>query len=404
MSKRKLQMFHQIDPIKRKIINTFNSNYEIKEKLGADIITKGTLSNIRACLKQERKTAIKSAWILESDLKQTNLDNFCKSIRTSKNTVNEIERYAINYVPSRSTVEVGDATENYVSDVLVYEGYIVDDVGHTGDKSDFAVHVPIDDQIIKKCLQIKTLIVKSSATDAYFVNMDHKYDDDMLIVMVNKERTRFALDFYKNLKSVSKVSFHFATNRTKYSHIMYKSQPEFMEKLKSLLPLSCDYEKILSATAKKEDDMMNRLQLYCEKKGMSFTRNKTNGNPTDGYINNIRFQGKFVSFPIEDNKITYNISLHKNGGRFNGKHVNIPYSVNDPFEYLIVEVAGTKSEPKKYEGKFCIIPKQVLIDQGVLTTSASIGKFSIHIAPFDYHKDHWSKRFWDADIVPIVDS
>jgi len=71
------------------------------------------------------------------------------------------------------------------------------------------------------------------------------------------------------------------------------------------------------------------------------------------------------------------------------------YCANDPFEYLVSEVGGTKEEPTKYHGQFCFIPKTTLIEWNVLRTSTHKGKNSICICPPDYHDDkHWSKKFW----------
>lgn len=75
-----------------------------------------------------------------------------------------------------------------------------------------------------------------------------------------------------------------------------------------------------------------------------------------------------------------------------GKQSKRPYHVND-FDLLVVEIRDVDN-PEKYNGPFCIIPKEVLELRGFLENETQKGKLSLAIYPPDYHKFHWTLEFW----------
>jgi len=182
--------------------------------------------------------------------------------------------------------------------------------------------------------------------------------------MINKERTRFALQFAGKIKTKSLCLSFLGLQKTMYDDIMYKNEEIFIEKLIELIPQSIDYILDLTGDQKKEWDMFNRIENICKKFNYIYERNNTNSNSIDFYINRISYQGKYCSLNRKTGK-TYCIHLQKGTRNFIK-----PYNISDQFEYVIIEVGGIKSENEldeiKYHGYFCIIPKITLIKQGIL--------------------------------------
>lgn len=81
-----------------------------------------------------------------------------------------------------------------------------------------------------------------------------------------------------------------------------------------------------------------------------------------------------------------------------GSKLSQPYSVDDKFEYVVVEIGGMRSnlnsEIDMYLGNFCFIPKAELIKQGILSSPICKGKESMYICSPDYSGSHWSKQYW----------
>lgn len=48
----------------------------------------------------------------------------------------------------------------------------------------------------------------------------------------------------------------------------------------------------------------------------------------------------------------------------------------------------------RFLGNFCFIPKNILIERGILNSTNNIGKKTMSICSPDYSKDHWSKQYW----------
>jgi hypothetical protein len=97
-------------------------------------------------------------------------------------------------------------------------------------------------------LQVKTLY--TDPRDDVYSLVYKKYPDKMLMVMVNNERTRFALEFAGNIKG--KLSLCYKAKKSKYSHIMYTDIEKFKSKLKELIVLSCTKMTFASKSNEKE--------------------------------------------------------------------------------------------------------------------------------------------------------
>jgi hypothetical protein len=171
---------------------------------------------------------------------------------------------------------------------------------------------------------------------------------------------------------------------------MYDNLEIFKSKLTEYIPLSAT-ENSLYKTMKKEHESLQRLLRECEKRGLDFRRNITNGNATDGYINDFKIQGKYRS------KWDYTrptIQIKKFGGTFNGKKLKSAYEEKD-FQYLVIEIGGPVDDPEKYHGYFCIIPMEILLERGAIRTETCDGKLDLNIQPPDYPHNHWTKPYWN---------
>ena len=220
----------------------------------------------------------------------------------------------------------------------------------------------------------------------------------MLIVMVNKEKTLFALEFAGNIK-VKRLSLVYDYKKSKYKNIMFKNIKTFTTKLVELIPQSCNTDSSSSVSIDKEKLSLLRLKKFCIDNNLKFERNNTNGTTVDCFINNLKVQAKFVNTNSKDSA-TYNVTSNKSCGRLNGKKIKRNYEEND-FDMMIIEVGGVNNEQNKYINNFCFIPKDDLIVQNILKTTTCKGKKSFFICPPDYEKEHWSKKNWN-NIHPFI--
>jgi hypothetical protein len=327
--------------------------------------------------------------ILNTQRKEKRLQN---PVEKKVPTKEEKAEHIKNYIQKIDNTIIGDETENYITKLLTDTGlfFNVDTIGHSGDHSD--VIVTLNDGIIKS-LQVKTLIA-TNRDDVYCVGFSQKYDKDMLVVMVNKARDRFALQFAGNIK-VTNLNLSYSAKKSKYKDIMYTDKNIFLNKLIELIPQSVSYDGFSAdPTTTKEHKSLLRLESWCPDHNLKYRGKTNNGTSVDCYINEIPIQAKYRSF----NKIgsnNYQISTVRCKGTLNNKSIKGPYSIDDPFEYIVAEIGGTKDNPTKYIGYFCFIPKWALIKQGILATATSPGKRSMYICPPDYHDPtHWSYNFW----------
>ena len=332
--------------------------------------------------------------------------------------IKELEKDHIkNYVQTINTTQKGDALEIYITKILT-ESNLYDDVirtGNTGDKIDIVITLKSG---IKKGIQCKGMVNANSkgintkgSKIPNTCNVDNSklYEPDTLFVMANDDRTQFALEFYKNIKT-TKLYLPFNNPTSKYKDIMYYNFETFFCKLIELIPKSVNYTGFFSAeSTTKEYKSLLRFADFCKNKNLYLDRYLTSSNVIDCIINEtIKIQAKYCSLPGSHDKNnikkgnTYSISLVKGAGTFNGKYLKQPYSIDDDFDYLLVEVGGTIEEPEKYYGYFCFIPKQVLASLGYLKTNGTEGKKSAKVCPPNYPKDHWSKKYWVGPNDPLI--
>jgi len=366
-----------------------NGTLKKNNKLGIDINTITYASNKKVYWKCS-KNIHESYKTTPNHKTKKNGGTGCLGCFNDSRRVHNEEKLEILRNSNRNIINtsfIGDDTEIFVEKLLKESKKFknVERIGQIGGSGDIVI-TDFNEKI--SYIQIKTLTHTNN--DNYVTRGINKYQKDMLIVMINKERTRFALEFSGNIK-VGYLTLSFGSKKSKYDNIMYKNINEFFIKMVDLIPLSSSINQI-NENIKKEKNMLNRLKKYCEENNKKFLRNDTNGDTIDGYINNKKIQAKFTS--TNSSKSTFRVKFAKNAGLLNGKYINKSYEEGD-FDYLIVEVGGTKEEKNKYEGNFCIIPSNILLEQKAFKNNDCKGKLAIYICLPDSKKDHWSKTFWN---------
>jgi len=304
--------------------------------------------------------------------------------------IDDVNKKIYNYKPVINTTLIGDESEIYILNLLLNKNIYKDvkRLGNMGSNADISI-THFDDTI--NYIQIKTITKILNNKDSYYYTNDHKYPDNMLIVMLNKSKDRFALEFHSNIK-VKRLSLSYDYKKSKYKDIMFTDLNIFFKKLIELIPMSTRINNIYSCISK-EIASLYRFEKFCKTNNIDYKRNITNGNTIDGTINNFNFQEKFISKNYK-NRLTYMITSSKSAGRLNNKNIKRPYSEND-FDYIIIEIGGTISSPNKYLNNFCIIPKNILIEQNILQTDTCKGKKKFYICAPDCKKPHWSKNLWN---------
>jgi hypothetical protein len=218
----------------------------------------------------------------------------------------------------------------------------------------------------------------------------------MVIAMVSSDRKFFAVEIYEKIK-VKKLTLNFNSKISKYKNIMFTDINLFIKKLLELIKNSSDYELLLSPSNKNEYEMIGRLEKFCVKNNLSFLKNNTNSNSIDCYINNRPIQCKYCC--LNNSPKTFSVSVAKCNGFLFGKVLKAPYNIDEPFDFIIVEVGGIRSNNISdkiiYQSNFCIIPKSELISQKILKSEKNKGKKTMSICAPDYDKYHWSKQYWN---------
>lgn len=285
----------------------------------------------------------------------------------------------------------GDATENFVAEMMQTYSNIedVEIIGNLGGMFDITYKCKNDD--IVRAIQVKTL--SKTGNDSWSVSIPRQYFEDTLMVFVNEERTRFGLIFYKDL-DVTYLTLGFKNKKKgKYRFNKFDDLETFKRALYRRLNYSSifNFSESVSSSILKEYYSMQRLQEKCIENSLIFKRNITNGNSVDCFINNSPAQCKYSSLCGTS---FCRFTLAKSNGSLGMQ----PYHKDDPIDYFIFETGDSSTNEKKYSGSFCIIPKDVLVENGYLKDDNNNGKTSISVCTPDYKLDHWSKQYWNKFI------
>jgi hypothetical protein len=291
-----------------------------------------------------------------------------------------------NFIPTKHTTATGDASEQFLAVPirLLPDVQDVQIVGPTSDETDLVVSLKLGIQV---SIQVKTMTLRRDGT--YSFSMNKRYPDQMLIVAVDKERLHYFVSF---AKETSNTTMQLSFDRpSKYDNMKFSNLETCMTRIADMLPHTLQYQQKVSSECAKELQMLDRVDVECQHQKLGpFQRNTTNGTPIDGFIKTFSIQAKFVSFPVSNSR--FEIRLCKYGGMLDGRRVLRPYAEDD-FEFLIIEVGGTRDEPTRFHGHFCVIPKAVLIERGVLKTDTQPGKEVISIR--GPGEEYWAKEYWN---------
>jgi hypothetical protein len=283
-----------------------------------------------------------------------------------------------------NSTKIGDDLEEYIIEKMIESLYFkdVERIGQFGGNCD--ISAKIQNNTTTYFIQVKSLVLKFGKIESYNLNCDYNYARNLLIVAANKERTRFAIGFFKDLGGVKGCCFTFGNQKSRVAGLMHYNINDVMQKLSLLLPQSVT-ENVLTEAQQKEFESFNRLKIFMNLNGLKITRNTTHASVIDCFIEGTRVQCKYGSLK-KNSKVTapFSIGIVKSAG--GGKEQ--PYSSSDPIDMMIVEL-GT------FHGNFCIIPNLQMIKMGYFQTNSQPGKVSMTICPPDYTKEHWSKPYWN---------
>lgn len=287
--------------------------------------------------------------------------------------------------------ENGISTETFVESLLKKDDRIhhIETYAQYNAFVDLVVYTKADS--IGKQVQIKTI---TKANDRYFVTLDKKYKDNMLIVACSNDRDLFAVCFWKEIKHVKRLSLT-KSEKSMYKHMIFDDSKTFVDKIVSLLPCALQFENIRDELAKPmllEYDMTQRLAAKCAELGYVFTKQRNNDNPIDVYINGKTIQLKYSTY-IPKGHITFSVTIEKCLCRYNNKNVKQPYSIDDGIDFFVIELNDNQN---KYQGMFCVIPIEILIEMGYIKSDNQNGKRNLYICPpIGYNKKHWSMQYWN---------
>lgn len=260
----------------------------------------------------------------------------------------------------------------------------VEILGFTGNKYD--ISVKYKDENYFRGIQIKSFKIKSD--NGYDVKLG-KYENDTLIVASNHEHKIFIMFLYEIANNKNSITFTYGNGNT-YNKYIYDNMNKFKEELFINVKKSTilkNHTDSLTKEQKQEYESLERFNNVCNKYGLKYMKNNTNGNEIDCYINNYKIQHK-SSTQLKNKLIRFNMftgSTRRNSDR--------PYSENVDVNFFIFECVL-----KKYQNIFYIIPKEVLIKQKILKTSENKGQTYI-LLPLNDYTSHTSATHWGLQYI-----
>lgn len=312
--------------------------------------------------------------------------SICYYKSTRKYTDEEKELCLTKRINIKSTTKIGDVNEKYVFDLLFKckEVENISLIGHMGGYADIIIKLKND---VNRLLQVKT--ITHITNNKFFMTNNSIYPDNLLIVMVDTDKSHFAVEFYKNIK-VKRLCLSFYYKDSKYKDIMTTNETDFCNKILKMSRNSTIFTSIedqLTKDQRKEFFMIKRLQNYCKNHNLNYIQNETNSDVIDCYINHYPIQLKYATLN-QKNRKTIQITVRKSSGNIGKKRLHVPYHLNDNFDYLIIEL-------ENFHNQFCIIPKIKLVEMKCISSDNQIGTGICYVAPPNYDKFHWTIEFWN---------
>jgi hypothetical protein len=383
---------------RQKIINEIYKKEEEKnkEKLKSSMIL---INNIEIYVIHDKKRRKNNYGILKPACEFKDCCNFAISqnsykychLHTNGLDPNSSEKQAIVQakraemkIRYKDNTKIGDDTEKWLYYMMHIFSQIhsIKRIGQNCSKLD--IIYKFGNEAKYRGIQVKTLIKCERDGSYRFSNLEN-YDQDTLIIGINKERTRYVLLFFKDVLE-NKPRFGFKAKDSKYSQYMYIESLKFLTDLEKLLSKSTIYDEnaSLSETCKKELQSMKRLEKKCQESNLTFKLNETHASPIDCYINYYNIQCKATTVKVSN--CSYKIFLQKNGGKINGKQQNKAYSDKDKIDFFVLEILD-------YPNQFYIIPIKELVQRGYIKTDQQEGKLKFNLSIPDIDKEHWTKKY-----------
>ena len=281
---------------------------------------------------------------------------------------------------------VGDDTERWFLEFLHEYPQIsnVELVSMTNSKYDIIFQLIGEEK--HRAIQCKTLCLNGSAYSMTLSKQHEHYPDDLLIVGANTERSVFCAVPYGVVKHMKGPSFAPIGIRSEYTFADKKEfKARFQQDIKSTTSFRLeDFHLSLSPACAVEYQSLQRLEKICGERKLQFQTRKNNWTRVDFKIERFTIQCK-ASHAKTDNFFHFTIEKWQKSTQ-----CKVPYHADDPIDFFIFNMI-TVDDPNR----FYIIPKNILVRRGYLTSSASVGKAAINLPMKDYEPDHWSKEFLD---------
>lgn len=280
------------------------------------------------------------------------------------------------------TTSIGDESELFILNIIKEFEEIKSSskIGQTGDKCD--IKYQFHNEEFERGLQVKTLCQKKDNENIFTSSGCDGYEENTLLVFVNKERNKFALLYSQDCPKG--FAFIFMPNsKSKYKNNIYDDIEKFKEKLLIYMKNSIEYQEQICDTHMIEKNSLLRLQGKCEENNLDFSLATSFISIYDCIINNFKIQCKFTSIKQFNQ---YLCNIQKTGPKFNNKRTNIPYSDKDEIDFVIIEIGD-------YENQFYIIPVKEFIDRKIFSSSTEKGITTISI-PHPNYTNKKSKYFW----------
>ena len=237
-------------------------------------------------------------------------------------------------------------------------------------------------------IQVRTLSVNKSAIykNVYHLHLEKgHYPSKTLIIYINNERNKFLIGLVGEIEDKNTYTVYFDTYDSKLESYKVTNLEDLKKSLSILIPQSVIVDNIRDGIKCSNDlksyDSVRMIQKIFENSNHKFEYENTIDSTIDIYINDHSCQCKMTS---ELKCLLYKCNLNK---MVNGKEV--PYELGD-FEYLIVQI-----HDYRYTNDICIIPMDVLIDQGHIRTNNQQGHTSFMISPPRHNEYHWSEALWN---------
>jgi hypothetical protein len=288
-------------------------------------------------------------------------------------TIEEKKTYITKLAKERNIT--GPKNENIIKNLMVNKIKKLIEVkciGYTGNKYDISYKIKDDiknNKQLTRYLQVKT-ITKIKNKNVYKLKTYNDYDPNTLIVGINSKYNIYCLIFFKESNNVSGISFIPDSEKAVYNKYFYTDIDLFIKdfsiKIESSYSMEHEYEG-LTDCQQMEYFSLNRFEKKCKQFDLVYERNKII-NEIDCFVNGFKIQHK--------SSATKHVNIDKN---------HKAYTDKDNIDYFILNDTS-----ENYINDFYIIPMEILIKEGYITTDEKIGQPTITLK---HEKQSWMKKY-----------